>query len=133
MSAEARLRSSLIGFLSLILSPKHSPRVLQRSIFSSSHTCYGGGTAIGRQVDHKDEARFQCRTPGSHLVKGQVSGSVIVDDVEQGIELVRETSWGLLTEPLGEGIIGAIRRGRLVDERCEEEKCETLSLGRQPR
>jgi hypothetical protein len=81
MSAEARLRSSLIGFFSLILPPKHSLRVLQRSKSSSSHTCCGSGTAIWRQVDHKDEARFQCRTPGSHLVKGQVSGSVFVDDV----------------------------------------------------
>jgi hypothetical protein len=89
--------------------PKRSPRVLQRSISSSSHTCCGGGTAIWRQVDHKDEARFQYRTPGSHLVKGQVSGSVFVDDVKQGVEPGRETSWGLLTGPLGERIIGAIR------------------------
>jgi hypothetical protein len=65
----------------------------------------------------------------SHLVKGQVSGGVIVDDVEQGVELGRETSWSLLTEPLGEGIIGAIRWRCLVDERCEEEKCETMFLG----
>jgi hypothetical protein len=50
----------------------------------------------------------------------QVSSSVIVDDVKQGVKLGRETSWSLFTEPLGAGIIGAIWWGRLVDERCEE-------------